>query len=53
MVATASWNFAKGIAIVIEWILLILLMLAWSEVENEICPLMVPEVWTPELGKVL
>lgn len=42
-----------GIAIVIEWILLILLMLAWSEVENEICPLMVPEVWTPELGKVL
>lgn len=40
-----------GIAIVIEWILLILLILAWSEVENEICPLMVPEVWTPKLGK--
>ena len=40
-----------GIAIVIECILLILFVLALSEVENEICPLMVPEVWTPELGK--
>ena len=34
--------------IVIAWILLILSVLEWSEVENEICPLMVPEVWAPE-----